>query len=960
MRIPSVLLPLPLALAAGTAHAQSVLPTWTRGADGLTPSPSLVFDNNSSRYNLLSWHRDGPDKPPVLALVAWVELNGQRGSMATWDGRKWELYPEIPNPSNMGRSVVFDPDGPGPRPELIAAIRNGQASSRVVTWDGSAWTPAGQLTEPINSSWGTLTTWDPDGPGPSNPVLIHANQRVSAWNGEGDWLDLGAVSSSAPIRVNSAIAFDPDGPAGNPPRLVIGGFFTAVNGVQASNVAIYNGSTWAPIPGLTAQSPVGALAVHDFDAQGPALPELVIPTRASIAAQFTDLVAWNGSSFRPAALGTFNQLGMLSYPHNAASFDIPGFQGLLTYGQFTSFAGSPVANVARLNANTLAPLSSVPGAGFDNFYIDSIVAVDLDGNGPDAPALFATGPNLSSNAVSMPTVARWNGSRWQPLSSLFTHPSTNSRVDSISVIEGPTPDQSQTYLQGSFSGFGGVVGFGGIARSSNSGVAPIGSGINDISVGTSSVLSFDPDDQGPLPPKLFASGWYINSWNGSQWTREASPFSNLARRMCLHDFDGPGPNPPRLIATGNSSPMGQVVQFDGSTWSPIGGGIGIGGTGVATDVLSFDHDGDGPQLPILYAVGNILSAEGRDLNKAAYFDGSSWNPMGLGWINPRGLLAFDLDGTGPRPTEIIGYGGGSSQAPPDIGNRVSAWDGSTWRELGELNSTINALTAFDPDGNGPRQPFLVAAGFFTASGSTQLPRGLAFWDNNALAWRPLSTPDLIDTFFSLAVERPWGPGGPERLVVGGSSAPLDPNVPDPRPTGAVARYTDLGRAWCSTPPQDTSISAGASILLSAQLHPAYGPAGAQYSWLRNGIPVSNGPGGAAPGGGTVSLATGSLNSTNLSISLRIDNASTLDAGTYTLILTNPAGTLRAATVQVAVASACPADFNADGFLDFFDFDDFISCFEGFCPPGLSADFNNDGFADFFDFDDFIAAFESGC
>jgi hypothetical protein len=57
---------------------------------------------------------------------------------------------------------------------------------------------------------------------------------------------------------------------------------------------------------------------------------------------------------------------------------------------------------------------------------------------------------------------------------------------------------------------------------------------------------------------------------------------------------------------------------------------------------------------------------------------------------------------------------------------------------------------------------------------------------------------------------------------------------------------------------------------------------------------------------------------------------------------------------------CRADFNQDGFLDFFDYDDFIACFEGRCPPGKSADFNLDGFADFFDYDDFVAAFEAGC
>ena len=62
-----------------------------------------------------------------------------------------------------------------------------------------------------------------------------------------------------------------------------------------------------------------------------------------------------------------------------------------------------------------------------------------------------------------------------------------------------------------------------------------------------------------------------------------------------------------------------------------------------------------------------------------------------------------------------------------------------------------------------------------------------------------------------------------------------------------------------------------------------------------------------------------------------------------------------------VVGTCPADFNADGFADFFDYDAFVLCFEGEgCPAGASADFNGDGFADFFDYDAFVSAYESGC
>jgi hypothetical protein len=57
---------------------------------------------------------------------------------------------------------------------------------------------------------------------------------------------------------------------------------------------------------------------------------------------------------------------------------------------------------------------------------------------------------------------------------------------------------------------------------------------------------------------------------------------------------------------------------------------------------------------------------------------------------------------------------------------------------------------------------------------------------------------------------------------------------------------------------------------------------------------------------------------------------------------------------------CPsADFNGDGFTDFFDYDDYVACFEGAGAPGCNADFNGDGFVDFFDYDAFVFAFE-GC
>lgn len=63
-------------------------------------------------------------------------------------------------------------------------------------------------------------------------------------------------------------------------------------------------------------------------------------------------------------------------------------------------------------------------------------------------------------------------------------------------------------------------------------------------------------------------------------------------------------------------------------------------------------------------------------------------------------------------------------------------------------------------------------------------------------------------------------------------------------------------------------------------------------------------------------------------------------------------------VSVFVTSCpCPADFNSDGTLDFFDYLDFVAAFSG---NASNADFNADTVVDFFDYLDFVAAFSTGC
>lgn len=109
----------------------------------------------------------------------------------------------------------------------------------------------------------------------------------------------------------------------------------------------------------------------------------------------------------------------------------------------------------------------------------------------------------------------------------------------------------------------------------------------------------------------------------------------------------------------------------------------------------------------------------------------------------------------------------------------------------------------------------------------------------------------------------------------------------------------------------------------------------RYQWLRDGvaIDVSQNP----------SAATADLVVTGGGA-----------AGEYRCVLTDDCGSV---TSGPATVSVCFAEFNCDGFLDFFDYDDFVAAFESGDP---AADVNGDAFLDFFDYTDFVSAFETGC
>ncbi len=90
---------------------------------------------------------------------------------------------------------------------------------------------------------------------------------------------------------------------------------------------------------------------------------------------------------------------------------------------------------------------------------------------------------------------------------------------------------------------------------------------------------------------------------------------------------------------------------------------------------------------------------------------------------------------------------------------------------------------------------------------------------------------------------------------------------------------------------------------------------------------------------------------------KIENIPVVAGQWYTIRVGGWAASRGTGNLNLAFTGYCPADYNHDGVVDFFDYLDFVDAFAANSP---TADFNNDTVIDFFDYLDFVDAFAAGC
>jgi hypothetical protein len=436
-----------------------------------------------------------------------------------------------------------------------------------------------------------------------------------------------------------------------------------------------------------------------------------------------------------------------------AVFDDGGGPKLHAAGEFDAAGAAVAGRIAKWNALTQTWTSL--GQGIDG-RAGSMVVFDEDGNGPLPPRLFVAGTFTTAGGSPAANIARWNGTAWSPVGG-----GTEDLIAALAVFDddGPGPHPAALYAGGLFAHAGGLPASS-IARWNGSTWQPLAGGLDGA---VTSLAVFDDDGPGPHLAELYAGGTFTHAggvsanhlarWNGQTWQRAGSGVDGsesvvTVNAMAVFDEDGAGPNPPRLFVGGSfvtagGIPVNGIARWNGQVFSPLANGITAAGSFPNIRALSVFDDGSGPKL---CAAGLFRTAGGASaipdafnpnpLLVVARWDGATWTSLGAGLADNsnslgRSLLAFDDDNNG-IPSLFVG--GFFTTAGPGAAAGVARWSGTSWQPLGHgqgLNGDVNAMVAA-PGTSGT----LVVGGSFTTAGQA-LANRVALWQDAGSSFTPL-------------------------------------------------------------------------------------------------------------------------------------------------------------------------------------------------------------------------------
>ncbi len=285
--------------------------------------------------------------------------------VARWNGSAWSAVGNLLGPVE---ALCVHDDGSGAA--LYAGTQG--AGGSVFRWNGAAWTSLGVASSRVTSLASVASG--------ASRVLVAGGQftsiagvpanRVAQWNGA-SWSALGAGTNGL---VRALKTWD----AGGGEELYACGDFDTAGGSAASSIARWNGATWSALGsglGGLVYHEAHALAVHD-DGTGNALYVAGLFGSAG-GLDAHNVARWNGTAWSTLGLGTPDDAS--STIRALASFDETGVgRALYAAGDFLVAGGQPAKHLARWNGSAWSSVA----AGVDGSAYALLATEPADGRGP--------------------------------------------------------------------------------------------------------------------------------------------------------------------------------------------------------------------------------------------------------------------------------------------------------------------------------------------------------------------------------------------------------------------------------------------------------------------------------------------------------------------------------------------------------------------------------------------------
>jgi hypothetical protein len=654
-----------------------------------------------------------------------------------WDGTTWTPLGDGLN--GMVRALTVDGRG-----NLYAGGDFTQAGQTrvnyIARWDGQTWHPLGSGMDWVVSAIAIDGAGRVFAGGYFNYAGGVRVNKIAMWDAA-SWKDVGGGVTVDPPHTGDidALVFDRFG------LLYAGGYFTRAGGVPVNNVARWDGSTWSSLGD-------GIWSGHSWDT----VNALAADNRGNVFAggNFTmagginavNIARWNGDTWSPVGGGIQSSRNSTSW---VSSMLVDG-QNIYTGGEFDLAGSTPVKSIARWNGDSWDTLQG--GAWRDNNPPDvRSLAINRDG------MIYAAGYFNMAGGKCARSIAVWDGADWSGLGkSTSTDGAITTMIpdqqggyyvagefdcaggqvanhiahwDGVSWstmgnglgsnFEWATPramimdHAGNVYVGGMYdNGDGSSVNS--LAKWNGTDWEKVGSGLNGYVLG----LAVDSQDRLYAAENFFSiyhnppQYGRIMRWNGGQWEQISGVIESSVTALAIDAQD-------RVVIGGNFKYVEGVTapglaRWDGQQWEAICDGI-----------VSIPH--------VLLIDGDTIYIGSTGVQKIEH---GTLETVGGKFGNPGGemlaVYALILDQRGR-----LFAGGEFTQVGQISVKNIAMWNGRAWHGLGSGVNWVNVHNmpivyhlSFENSGK------LLVAGLFGQAGG-KVTRNLAFWTEPSFAWFPL-------------------------------------------------------------------------------------------------------------------------------------------------------------------------------------------------------------------------------